>query len=91
MTLPSSNSRSCTLSKLATGHSFQQARDHLERASAVLQHEPHAQHIRDCLELAIEMTLECTYRRRPECAPLPLSNRRAAPPLIHPVNGDLNC
>jgi hypothetical protein len=42
---------------------YQQVRDHLERAIAILHNDEAALPIRSQIEEAVELVLECTYRR----------------------------
>ncbi|QDZ11591.1 hypothetical protein [Devosia ginsengisoli] len=41
---------------------FERVRDHLERAAAILHNEVAAQTIRDNIEEAVDLALECAYR-----------------------------
>lgn len=41
---------------------FERVRDHLERAAAILHNEASARTVRDNIEEAVDLALECAYR-----------------------------
>ena len=60
---------------------FQHVRDHLERAIAILHKDEDALPIRNQIEEALDLTLECVYRRQngpPPSRPLNAASTRHA-------------
>lgn len=52
---------------------FERVRDHLERAAAILHNEVGSRTIRDNIDEAVDLALECAYRPEPPRALNPVS------------------